>query len=245
MPAYIVLSSYLERSIWGEGETVTLQVRVTPAVTSPWNRLQWQWLKDGVPINRTDQPRLTFTDRTDGNSFLIQLKVGDALDSDTGVYSCRVLSTLGTRTISFNLITILGIRVTSIGYPTDANFFVGLELDLTCQVSLSRNVPQNMISSMEDGIPQDVLISVEAEWSRQGGLVLGSQNHMSVSDTTRFNRSVPTYRSTISFSPLMAGDGGDYVCTATCQLSSGLELMVNHSRTLLVDSKSCCVWYVS
>lgn len=100
----------LERLVWMSGETLTLQIRVE------WDprharRLQWQWSKDGSLLTPGTLPRATVTARKDGDSLLVELKVGGATVGDSGVYACQVSSSLGVKVVEFDRLTV---NVTSV-----------------------------------------------------------------------------------------------------------------------------------
>lgn len=188
--------------------------------------LQWEWLKNGNSFSNSDQERLTFGANVEGGVLVINMQISGALENDSAAYSCRVVGGLGQQHIaSFAPVSVLGVDVRSVGYPTNSSFFVGLELDLSCQVSLSH------------GFSRELLAGIEVSWTRQGASLDESHDHISLSSTVQPNSSVSNYHRNISFLPLVQGDGGTYVCTATCRLRNGLDFAVNHSRTLLVDSK--------
>ena len=159
---------------------------------------------------------------------MIRLRISDALESDSGVYSFHVSSSLTTHIAQFEFVMVLGVAVTSIGHPTNSSFFIGLELELSCLVSLSSS------------FPPEILSDVEVVWNRDdGSMDLESAQHISVSDTMSVNGS---YVSVMSFSPLGEGDGGEYVCSVCFLLNSDLSLVKNYTRTLRVDSKLYTQW---
>lgn len=217
----------MERSVWLVGEVLTLQVRLAwTSVHTPSRRLHWEWTKDGSVVSAGS--RVTSTSRLRGNVFTMELIVEEAIESDSGVYSCRVSTSLGAKVVNFDPLNVFGFYVSSVGYPADSGFFAGLNLDLACEVSVS------------PGLYQNHLHSVEAVWMREGGVAVGSQGgHLTVSETVMRVDVSPAvvYQSNITFSPLMEGDEGQYMCTATCHLSNGVQVLTNHTRTLSFDSE--------
>ncbi len=224
---YLAASTHQERAVWLEGETLTLAVTLSEQVSVYSRRIQWEWLKDGVPLNISDNVMQRVENQDD--AFVIELEMVGVVESDSGSYQCRIYSTLGEKTVTFEPIMIVGIDVSSIGHPTNSSALaIGMNLDLTCQVTFRSRRP----------LPP---VSVWSTWTKEGFPLVSSQAHIAVSATERVNGSSllsPTYHTTLSFAPLMQGDGGRYLCSASCSLADGTEVEVNHSRTLLVDSES-------
>lgn len=139
--------------------------------------------------------------------------------------------TNATSPVTFDPMTIYGITVSSIAHPNNSGFYPGLNLDLTCSVSVSSDTPD-----------RSQLSSVTAVWTRSGDSPVVSHDHVTTTDTVQVEGSVGSYQSNMSFSPLALQDGGDYDCTVTCELDSGEALCLVHSRTLLFDSEWLCVF---
>lgn len=214
--------------MWLEGETLILRLNFSEPIFDHSRRVQWAWHKDGIPLTHSGRTQFRIRDQND--SFSIELHLSDLTLSDSGSYQCNVSSTLGSQTLTFDPIMVLGVDMTSMGHPTNSSLFIGLNFDLTCEVTLRSNIP----------LPLDLLERVESTWTRDGlPLVSSLSRHISVSATKRvMNASIfPTLSTNVSFSPLMQGDGGEYVCLLTCPLPGGMDLIVNYSRTLLIDSK--------
>ena len=204
-----------------EGETLSLQVRISNATPI----LQVQWLKDGLNIANSSSRVSTSETLTDRNGLLLELQVRDTHESDSGSYACEVSTALTTGRIEFDPITVLGVEISSIGYPTNYSFFVGLMLDLTCIVTLTSH-----------GSPQNIFPNLEMRWRKNGRNL---PDHVSISDTVRMNSLLLTYTSNISFAPLTRGDEGDYVCSVTRGgLPSDHGWMLSHTRTVILDSES-------
>lgn len=221
------LESHVERLVWLVGEVLTMQVRLPwTSIHNPSHRLHWEWTKDGVPLSAGS--RVTSTSRRQGETFTIELEVSEATESDSGVYACRVSSSLGSKVVTFEHLNVYGFYVNSFIYPSDSGLFAGMNLDLICVVTVS------------PGLFQNHLRRVEAVWVRGGGGALGSHDsHLRVSETTMRTDRFPAaeYQSNVTFLPLMERDEGEYVCTATCYLSNGPQVVVNHTRTLSFDSE--------
>ena len=217
----------MERLVWLVGEMLTLQVRVRwTSIHTPSRRLNWEWTKDGAPVSAGS--RVISTSRRQEDIFTIELEMSEAIESDSGAYACRVSSSLGSKVVTFDPLNVYGFYVNSYSYPTDSGLFAGMNLHFTCVVTAS------------PGLYQSHLDGVEAVWTRGGGEAVGSRDsHLMVSGTAMRDDTFPAavYESNVTFSPLMEGDEGEYVCTATCYLSNGYRVVTNHTRTLLFDSE--------
>ena len=215
----------MERSVWLEGETITFQVRVSPVSDS--SELQWQWLQDGRPVSTSGTRVTSSSQAVDQDAFLIELRVEDARETDSGLYSCEVSNPLGRRVVEFgSSVGVLGLRVTSVGSPANtSSLAAGTDLDLTCLASLSPHFPPGLLAG------------VQVMWSKPGASLEQPRHRLTSSSTL----SATTYSSTLSISPLTSEDGGMYVCSVTSQPlddGGGQDLVVNYTRTLLIDSES-------
>lgn len=222
----------MERAVWLAGETVTLQVRVGwDSAQNPRSRLRWEWTKNGSLISAESAGSgVVITTARRVAEFIIQLQVGVASETDSGMYACEVSTSLGSKVVHFEPLSVFAFDVSTMGHPTDSRFFSGLNLDLSCRVSIS------------PGLFREHLSSVEVEWVGPGGVALEARDHPTVSGSVRVDRP-PTvsgdvvYQNNISFSPLMAGDEGDYVCMVTCHLGNGRQVVTNQTRLLQFDSE--------
>lgn len=217
----------MERALWLAGETLTLQVRMGwNSTQDPETRLRWEWTKNGSLVSSDSASGVMITTARRAGEFLIELEVGGASESDSGVYACKVSSSLGSNVVHFEPLTVFTFAVSSEGHPTDS-MFGGLDLDLSCRVSVSPDLHR-----------------VELVWMRLGGVALELLDHLTVSDVMRVDSPgvgvspVAVYQSNVSFTPLMAGDEGEYVCKVTCHLGNGVQVVTNHTRALLFDSES-------
>lgn len=169
------------------------------------------------------------------------MEIADAVHTDSGNYSCNLASIVGMREVAFAPVAVLGISMSSSVYP---NVLVpGSEAHVVCRTALS-HVPS-----------VGVYINMEAMWGQDDIGTL--KEHMRTSEAQLLESSSSSssriYGSNLTFAPLMGGDGGSYMCSVRCMFNSeGVWLVRNHTRSLVVDSKSsllyvrtsfmCCVF---
>ena len=213
------ISVYLEKYAWLVGDTLVFQVQL--ANSDPVQTFQLQWTRDNSPV--PEGSRFNSMTRTDGDLFVIELRVGVAVVGDSGVYQCHITTPMGVQVVTFDPVTIYGVTVTSTTHPNDLGLYPGLNLDLTCSVSISSDTDRSQLSNMT------------AMWMRSGDPLVGSHDRITTTGTVEVGDSMRSYLSNVSFSPLQLQDEGAYVCTVTSRLNSGDELVLNHSTTLLFD----------
>lgn len=155
------------------------------------------------------------------------MEIMDAIGMDSGLYSCDISNMVSVKRVTFNPVAVLITNISSMVYPTPEVLVPGTDVHMVCRATIS-NIPA-----------MGARINVEVMWGREDGMTLG--DHMRTSETMvldSFSSSSKVYGSNLTFSPLMSGDGGKYVCSMRCMIGSEREWLVRyHTRILAVDSK--------
>ena len=108
------MRGYQERTSWLVEETVLLRVILNEPLADHSRRLQWEWLKDGLAVNRSsDHQRARQLAENRDDSFVVELELSGAAESDSGSYQCLLSSPLGAETVTFDPIIVLGADSTS------------------------------------------------------------------------------------------------------------------------------------
>ena len=141
------------------------------------------------------------------------------------MYSCHLRSAVGMQMVTFDTVTVLGLSVTSAVYPTKEVLVPGLETHIVCQAIFS-----HFTSIVTE-------INMEVVWGREDGRTLGV--HIQISETKILDSpSSRVYQTNLTFSPLIGGDEGEYICSVRCMFNSdGLWLVRGHTRSLAIDSE--------
>ena len=134
-----------------------------------------------------------------------------------------------------------------LGYPTDSNFFTGLQLNLTCFITISYTI-----------YDQIQHVNIRATWTRSGSAL---DNNIDRNVVELFEMGTQQYRTNVLFNSLdKARDEGLYTCNIEAvfqqrnstlvkkiQLSHNIEVQSKYSiftKTLVKDkSYSICISY--
>ena len=92
--------------MWWEGETLTMAVEIPweGLDGDPMDLLSWQWMKDDQPLPSSSSSSAVLV----GDSYVMELRVSEALENDSGVYSCLVASPVSAKVVAFEPVTVVG-----------------------------------------------------------------------------------------------------------------------------------------
>ena len=224
----VVASTISYDTVYSEGSMISLQVHISTS-SSATPAFNYTWKRDDRTIPQTFKYSIK-QNSLPGGASIITLEVSDARSTDSGVYSCELSNILSSAVVIFDYVGVATLAVSSSVYiSTHLTLMVGSTASLRCEATFT-NVPSWYVD-----------LDVTVSWRRPDDLSLGQNVILSNStEIISIETSRRTYGKSLTFKPVMKGDGGRYLCLVMYRLSARSEVkQYSHESSIDIDSELC------